>query len=666
MTADAVLAELGALAGVFPEFHDLEGQLRSTSPDTTRALLCANGLPATTEAEALETLRELRARRDCALLGDDVIVTAREPAQLDLREAVEWSVTEEDSGNLLAEGRCIHGLSLPALPSGVHQLHLRDDKVRQSVNLISAPRRTPSVADLTGRERVWGIVAALYGLVSPRNHGLGDFRDLADLAESLGAKGAGFLGINPVHALGWADETTISPYSPTHRGYLNPAHIAIDQLAGTQHLTRKTPQSELIDYSAHRTWHRAALREAFAHFEAAASAADRRDFAQFISAGGTPLADFARFEVISLSHGSDWRDWPDGVADSGLTSADATFHLWLQWVADRQLGEAHARAQAGGMDLGLYLDLAVGARLGGAEGWTAQGSLAEGVSLGAPPDHLSPAGQDWQLSAYAPRKLKANGYAPLRNILAQSMRHCGVLRIDHALGLNRSYWIPEDGSPGGYIRQPFQSLMAIIAIEAERAGTVIVGEDLGLVPPGFREAMAAKGFYGYTVLQYEKDEQDRFCAPQDLRPQSLACFGTHDTPTLRGFWEGHDIDWWHELGWINENRQAHARNQRAFEKADLGAGMTSTGDTTRQVAHHVHGRLAQGPTALAAVQLDDVLEVREAQNLPGTIDAHPNWRRFYPVEVRAISGTEAFDETACLMAEAGRSSPRYELEKENR
>lgn len=242
------------------------------------------------------------------------------------------------------------------------------------------------------------------------------------------------------------------------------------------------------------------------------------------------------------------------------------------------------------------------------------------------------------------------------------MRHAGLLRIDHALGLNRSYWIPDDGSPGGYIRQPFKSLKAIIAIEAVHAGCVIVGEDLGLVPDGFRQDMALSGFYGYSVLQYEKDKNGRFKPLTDLRRQSLACFGTHDTPTLAGYWGGRDIAWWKQLGWIGQKDAAKEAVRRARDKwqlVDLPAQARTTGQTPVDVRDAVHARLASTPVAMVAVQLDDILQVEEAQNLPGTVSEHPNWLRRYPLTLAEIAQSDDLSKTGDIMALAGRANAKW-------
>lgn len=667
MTADKVLFDLATLCGVFAEFTDLEGVIHATSPDTQRALLRANGLAVGTTAEVRDTLEALRAERSARLVPQDAVIPCDAPAQIRCAGSVRWQVVLEGETTVFAEGQAADQIDLPPLPAGLHDLQVTKGTQHQCSTLIAAPARTPSLQDVSGRGKSWGVVTALYGLTSERNTGLGDFEDLAQLAEGLGPQGVGFLGINPVHALGWADTVTISPYSPTHRGFLNASHIALDRLPRAAAIAGAQKEGDLIDYAAHRAHHQTALRAAFAQFQQAAPDAARRALAAFILDGGATLQDFALFESLSEHHGPDWRRWPQPLqTPAGARSADkpaeVAFHIWVQWLADDQLREAQARAQGSSMALGLYLDLAVGARLDGAEAWGAAQTLATGVSLGAPPDHLSPAGQNWNLAAYAPRRLSDHKYGPLRHVLGQAMRHCGILRIDHALGLNRSYWIPEDGSPGGYIRQPFQALMALIAIEAHRAGTLIVGEDLGLVPDGFRDTMAAKGFYGYTVLQYEKTEDGRFRTPQDLRAQSLACFGTHDTPTLRGFWEGHDIDWWHRLGWIDAADRSKAEDMRAGEKADL-LGVPEAAvivlDAT-DLRDRVHGDLAAAPTALVAVQLDDLLGVSAAQNLPGTVDEHPNWRRKTPLPVQQLPDHDEMKKTARDMAKVGRSLPKTE------
>ncbi|WP_282060180.1 4-alpha-glucanotransferase [Roseobacter litoralis] len=658
MNADLYLSQLAAEVGVFAEFNDMQGITHVTSPETQAALIRANGYSAQTPAEVRETLEALRADKDAAYVQDEIVVACDHPLHIVCTRPVAWSVLAEGSHQVLAEGRSETHISLPALPMGVHALVLNGANGPQEACLIAAPAQAPSLQQIAQTKRCWGVMAALYGLGSRSGQHIGSFADLAEAAAIFGRCGAGFLGINPVHALGMAAGDTISPYSPTHRGFLNTDHIT--PLTPNP---AETPVGDLLDYAQHRRLQRPALQREFEAFLDSATVPERKAFDAFCDVEGARLVEFAVFEQVSQKHGPDWRDWPQALHDPKnalheTSNVDLMFHKWLQWRADTQLDVAQQTARAAGMALGLYLDLAVGARVGGAETWGTETATAEGVSLGAPPDHLSPAGQNWQLAALSPVKLKATRYAALRAILAKNMKHAGLMRIDHALGLSRSFWIPQDGSPGAYMRQPLKTLVALIAIEAQRAGTVIVGEDLGLVPDGFRAEMAGHGFYGYSVLQYEKDAKGVLLPPDHLRAQSLACFGTHDTPTLSGFWQGRDIDWWHRLGWIDEGAAARARRSRSKEKRQLSAIPAPERlpkDVTAAVRDKVHADLAASPAALVAVQLDDVLSLTEAQNLPGTIDAHPNWRRRYPVSGAALAKNKALKATGMIMARAGRN-----------
>lgn len=652
MNTDADLAALADLCGILPAYHDLHGQQRITSPETQRALLAADGVDVSSPDAIRDSLAALRHRAGDRWFPEEVIVEVGREAHLGFGLGATWDLRADIGNDPVAEGAAADHITLPPLAPDIYVLTARASGRVEEVTVLAAPARLPSIADLTGRDRLWGLNCALYGVRSARNAGLGDFDDLACMAEIAGGQGAGFLGINPIHNMGFADRMAISPYSPSHRGYLNSSHIALDAVPGLG--GRADPAAfapiratQLVDYAAHKPAHSAALEALFAAF-GGADADAQADFEAFRQAGGAELARFARFEALSERHGPDWTRWPDDPDQPA--AGRAAFHIWLQWVADRQLAAAQARARDAGMPLGIYLDLAVGPRRDGAEAWCERDAIAQGVSIGAPPDHLSPEGQKWNLAAFAPAKLRALRYAPLRRVLAGTMRHAGVIRIDHVLGLNRSFWIADDGSPGGYIRQPFEALLAVIRIEAARHACAVIGEDLGLVPDGFREVMRGYGFYGYSVLQYEKDHDGTFRTPGDGAQAVLACFATHDTPTVQGYASGRDIDWWRDLGWIDTNRAEEIRRARLAELARL----PREGD----FASSVLALLAHSPAALVAVQLDDVLDAVEAQNLPGTIDAHPNWRRKYAVELDDLRQDTRMHSIASLMRDAGRAHPQ--------
>lgn len=647
--APTPLDKLAAHYGIFSSFKDLDNKIQSTSVETKLALLRGNGIAVDDEAQIAAHLLEIRADNARRRFPQEIIITAGQSNQIFNLQNIQWAVELENGENL--SGKADGKITLPNMISGIHKLIISSAKQIENITLICTPKSAPSIQQLTGKTNIWGINTALYALNSHDNYGIGNFDNLAVAAKAFAAQGADFIGINPVHAIGWV-ETVISPYSPSHRAFLNTAYIALD--------TPKKPMNdaESIDYSLSKSTHQQALEVAFA------AATLNADFHDFCAASGEPLNSFALYEAISELHGSDWRLWPRELQSCNKPAVQRLktqlakrieFHKWLQYMANKQLSNVQTKATEAGMKMGLYLDLAVGSRRGGAEAWSASDAIAKGVSIGAPPDHLSPAGQNWGLVAYAPAKLKATKYQALRQSLAAAMRHAAVLRIDHVLGMNRSYWLPDNGAAGGYIKQPFDSILAIIAIEAERANTAVVGEDLGLVPDGFRQTMRSRGLYSYSVLQYDKDEAGDFKPHSQLDPQTLACFSTHDTPTLKGFYQATDIAWWQKLAWIEPKDVANAKQQRQYEIDSIlttanqpkSCDYASFRDGINQI-------LATSPATMVAVQSDDIFEQAEAANLPGTIDEHPNWRRRHAILLKNFATDIKLENIGNLMRKAKR------------
>ena len=660
---DRALGNLAENMGVLPRWRDLAGVEQVAGPDTQRALLAAMGVPVTSGAEVRESLEELRARDAARRIPEEIVVTAGTDARIPLERVADWRLAFE-SGDAF-EGRNEREISL-TLPAGVHRLTVEDEDCL----VIAAPERAPAVADVAGRARAWGLTAALYGLRSRRNLGLGDYRDLADAAERMASHGADFIGINPIHARGTAGDG-FSPYSPTCRTALEPRHIAVDAVPGFEHTAEVRRRLEahgsdteaerdggLVDYEAHERRQREVLEGLF-HATVEADGPYAADLAAWRRERGRALEWFAVFEAIARVHGPDWRAWPSTLRSTGSpdvrrfareNQVSVRFHAWLQWLADRQLGEAQAAARDAGMAFGLYLDLAAGVRPGGADTWAAPACFARGVSLGAPPDAFSPDGQTWNLAPFAPPGLCGAAYEPFVRMLRTAMAHAGIVRIDHVLGLDRSFWVPESGAPGGYVRYPLAPLLALVRIEAARAGCVVVGEDLGSVPAGLRRQLAGAGMLGCSVMLFETDE-DGFRPPRRYRPASLAAAGTHDTPTLRGWWCGRDIELRHGLGRSTAEERTAALDARAAERTSLVRLLVEEGhappdldpaapprEADDAIVIAVHALLAEAGSSLLAVQLDDALGSVEQQNLPGTVDEHPNWRRRYPVEVEALAG----------------------------
>ena len=658
------LERLAERLGVVRVHHELDGARRVAPPETLEACLAAMGVAAGSEAEAAETLAALEAEDATRRMPrEDAVEAGVDGAWFGPHDRA-WTLALEDGGRV--EGP--PGAPLPPLPPGLHRLEAEDG---EAVTLVAAPARAPSVAEATGRARIWGVTAALYGLVAPRSLGRGDYEDLAVAAETLAAHGADFLGINPVHDRG-AAHRGLSPYSPSSRSAFDAGHLALERVpefgscsAAQALLAEAGPArvaaagAEFGDAALRAGVAEPALRALFETFEATGERTGRRaEFDAWLEAGGEPRRRQAVFEALSLRHGEDWRRWPAGLRDPAgrevVAFADAAArewrrHAWLQWLAEAQIAEAQARARAAGMALGLYLDIAVGVRPGGGEVWARRDAFAEGVSLGAPPDMMNSEGQEWGLAPFSPEGLRRADYAPFRAMLRAATGRAGAVRIDHVLGVERAFWVPEGGAlPGAYVRQPAKILTALIRLEAARSGTVVVGEDLGTVPEGFRARMAAQGVHGCAVLQFEGDEEG-FRDPATWAAPTLAAFGTHDTPTLAGWWEAEDVAIREALGHLDAAGAAEARARRGRERAALTRRLSAAGllpdevepgappgRLTRALRDAVHALIGASGSAMAAVQLDDALGERAPQNVPGTVEEAPNWRRRHRVPPGAL------------------------------
>lgn len=514
-----------------------------------------------------------------------------------------------------------------------------------------------------GLGRAWGVTCQAYGLRSGRNAGIGDFEDVAFLAERLAAEGADFLGLSPLHALFPEDPARYSPYAPSSRRWLNELLIAVDWACRDLGLAsievedaRSLRAAELIDYPAVAAAKGAALQGLWQAFRAAhlggAGTSLGQAFRAWQAERGEELERFGRLQVLAGLVARDqgravpfqdwpveWRrpDTPEVAALAARERAAVDGRAFLQWLADRQLAGTQERARAAGMRIGLYADLATGVVPDGAEAWADPDALVKGVTMGAPPDPLGPFGQNWNVVAPSPLVLARTDAAPLRATLRAAMRHAGAVRIDHALGLLRLFLIPPGGSAaeGAYVRYPFARLLQAVAEEARACGCVVIGEDLGTVPDGFREPMLAAGLLGYRVVWFERDwEGDRsFRPPERFPAQALATVSTHDLPTVRGYFAAQDILWRERLGLYPDSGNAEEdRRQRADEAALLldrlrAEGLLGEEEGDEERAAALHRYLARSACELAAVQLDDLAGELEQANLPGTIAEHPNWRR---------------------------------------
>lgn len=617
------LAALSRHAGILPGYRDLTGAWHETTPEVARCLLSAMGLADAPPAETLEALKAAEAARP---LPDWLVVEAGTAPRLAPKTGGDWRLELEDGG--IAEGRAGEDLALPPLPLGLHRLTVAGHET----TLLAAP------ASLPLPPRGWGVTLPLYGLRDSATGGLGDYDDLRAVVSGIGAQGAGFVGINPIHAGFPTDPGAISPYSPSSRRRFSVAHIAC---AGEG----RVPSAELVEYPPAVAARLACLRAAFA----ALTREDAVALDAFRQAGGPDLQRFAIHQALADRHGPYWTDWPAdlhspesaAVAHFAAEHAqDIAFHAWLQSRAEAQLAAVAKAGRAAGMAQGLYLDLAVGTHPAGAETWADPGLFAQGVSLGAPPDAFAPQGQAWNLAPMIPAALAARGFRPLAETLRAQLKFAGLLRIDHILGFDRAFWVPQDG-PGAYVAMPREALLAVARIEAARAGAALVGEDLGVVPDGLQAALAGAGIMGCRLAMFSPDTGHW---PEAV----LASFGTHDLPPFAGWTAGADIGWHARLGHIEPASAAAMQDARGRDVAALAGHAGDTG------ADAMHALLAQSPARLVAVQAEDVLGLADQPNLPGTVDSHPNWRRRLGKGPAEIANDPGLGRVAAIMRCVGR------------
>lgn len=549
--------------------------------------------------------------------------------------------------------------------------------LQQVVQALSAPGNPPAAAlDLPSEvkpayqgdgRRTWVLAVQLYAVRSERNLGHGDFGDLAALLDLVADLGGGGIGLNPLHALFYGGSG--SPYSPSSRLFLNPLYIDVtkvveyrdDDAAGFAADIERLRAAELVDYAAVVRIKLALLRAAYRNFAANGSAARRADFQAYRNERGRALEAFAVFETLRGLHPGGWPDWPVELrqaSDAVLREVrrehpdEVAFHEFLQWHAERQLAGCSELARQRALPIGLYLDTAVGVDPSGADAWMGQGAMLRGLSVGAPPDQFNPAGQDWGLTAYDPHALIAMNFEPLRQMLAAAMRYAGAVRIDHVLGLMRLFVVPH-GRPaaqGVYLRMPFAGMLSVVAEESRRRNCIVIGEDLGTVPENFRKMIAAWGLWSYLVMMFERHwhGDGSFKRPEQYPTNAVATFNTHDLATFSGWIRGHDLALKRSIGFDPGESDEERRRSRAALSSALGRGEPRFEDV---VAY-----LAAAAARLVSIGVEDVLEMADQVNVPGTVEQHPNWRRRWPVLLEQLGDDQRLRRIAATLSRAGRGT----------
>lgn len=664
------LSRLAALHGVATSFSPHAGVTAPVPEGTVVAVLRALGVDATTPEAVRDALAAAELAARSRLLPATVVVWSGEPlpaALTGLPPGTELTVRpEEADGTGPARMRVPGGGGHPADPAttprwwaepplGVHRLTARaPGREDRSCTLVVAPARVPQPPG-----RTHGFLVQLYSLLSARSWGMGDLGDLADLASWAGrGLGAGFVQVNPLHAAVVGHPTDPSPYRPSSRRFPDPVHLRVESVPEYGHATDPAALDELrreadelsdavlskgalIDRDA--VW--ALKRRALELLVAVPLTPGRRAaYCDFLAAQGRALEDHALWCALAEVHGSDWHHWPAELRDP---RSDATararselldrvdFHCRLAWLTDAQLADAQRAARDAGMAVGIVHDLAVGVHPGGADTWAQQDAFAHGMSVGAPPDAFNARGQDWGLPPWRPDTLAASGYAPYRGLLRGLLAHAGALRIDHVMGLFRLWWVPEGRPPteGTYVTHDAEAMLAVLVLEAHRAGTVVMGEDLGTVEPGVREALARRGVLGTSVLWFERDWSGtgRPLAPEQWREDCLATATTHDLPSTAARLTGDHVTLRHSLGLLtrplDEERREDGADTAEWLALLARLGILPEGEGDEEAAvRAVHRFLLSTPARMAGVWLPDTVGDRRPQNVPGTWDQYPNWR----------------------------------------
>lgn len=685
----SALEELASRCGIEEEFEDARGEVRRTSPDTRRALLGAMGFAVDDDEQARAALEHLD-RVEWNRVAPPVTVLYPGNAltlEINLAAAtgsLSWRITLEDGGVRSGEAR-VDALELidrrrientarerrqlvlnVDLPLGYHQLRIEPEGGRST--LIVTPGQCWLPTPIREGRRLWGVSAQLYLLRSALNWGIGDYGDLRRWVDLLKRRGADVVGLNPLHALFLDEPEDASPYSPASRLLLNVLNIdvtslpeldlcgearALIQSDAFQRALERCRHAPRVDYTGVADLKLRTLRLLFAAFQSdpeserwQALERFRQDRGETFERGCVFLALREHFAAQSQDH-ADWHAWPPAYRDP--TSPAVTrfaeqradlvrFHAWLQFIADAQLAAAARAARS--MAVGLYRDLAVGADRRGEETWSNQTAVVASATVGAPPDIYNPPGQDWGLPPFNPVALREEGYQSFINLVRANMRHAGGLRIDHVMALQQLYWVPRGQPPtqGAYVRYPLNDLVGILALESQRNHCLIVGEDLGTVPAGFRERMAQAQILSYRVLFFERDDTG-FRPPHRYPQLALAVAGSHDLPTLRAWWEATDLklkESLHLFPTARDVEQAWAERERdrndllvalRSAKLNMDIDLRIAELTAEDLIRAAHAFLARSTSAIAIAQLDDITDESTPVNVPTTSDEHPNWRR---------------------------------------
>jgi 4-alpha-glucanotransferase len=672
---DPTLYDLAEAFGVATEYWDWRGRHMSVARDTVVAVLAALEIDASTPAAAAAALASHHRHPWTQMLPSCMTIREHRTASVwvhvphgspvtvwieletgesrhELRQLENWTPPREIDEGWVGEA----SFEIPGdLPLGYHTLKAASGERQASMPLIITPEWL-GLPERMGQHRGWGLATQLYSVRSRQSWGVGDLTDLEDLAVwSAAEHQADFVLVNPLHAAEPVPPIEPSPYLPSSRRFANPLYLRLERIP--EYAVASPAQREEIDkirvrlldeiadstqIERDRSWN--AKREALKIiFSVPRTPGREASFVAYRRREGSGLERFATWAALAEEHGPSIQDWPSELQApessavavfAASNAAEIDFHCWLQWLMEEQLAGTQQAAVRAGMALGVMHDLPVGVSTRGADAWSLQDSYAKNVSVGCPPDPFNQIGQDWNQPPWRPDRLAATAYAPFRETVSTILRHAGGLRVDHVIGLFRLWWIPKGMRPtrGTYVRYDHEAMMGILALEAHRAGAVVVGEDLGTVEPWVRDYLRERGILGTSILwfEFDWDGDGTPLAPEKWREYCLASLTTHDLPPTAGYLAGDHVRLRDQLDILTRSldeeliadeaeRQAWLDNLRSRRALQPDAGVQETVEA-------LHRYLTWTPSRLRCLSLADAVGERQLQNQPGTIDEYPNWR----------------------------------------
>jgi 4-alpha-glucanotransferase len=683
-----VLRQLAEAYGIQASYQNiLDGRRRQASTDVLISILHSLGAPVTRLDHTSRALRERR--QHLYLRGPEPVVVAWDGRRATVRlrlpvgkakrswrcilklengEEKHWEIKPEQNESasrakrVRVEGNPYWELDMPlpaGLPLGYHMLSIESGRCSFRTLVISAPREA-FVGPSCDAQKLWGVFIPVYALRSESNWGVGDFGDLRTLMEWVHTRGGSLVGTLPLLATFLDEPFHPSPYSPVSRLFWNELFLEMSRVPEMEHseeagsLARsagfQSERAELQSYSLVEYRRAMALKrrvlEALAHSIFSRPSARQQQLLAHIDADAD-LRDYAQFRATCDRRRASWWTWPHRLREGKLNSGDfdldaMRYHLYVQWLAEEQI-----RSFAKGCDSnggGLYLDLPLGVSSDGYDVWRERASFVLDISAGSPPDGFFTKGQSWGFPPMHPEKIRENGYAYIRKALHHHLAHARVLRIDHVMGLHRLFWVPKGYGPsdGAYVRYPAEEMYAILTLESVRNEALIVGEDLGTVPGYVRPALARHKVQRTYVMQFEVTPNTKRPLPGP-RVDSVAALNTHDMPPFAAFWEGLDVQDRVDLGLLDVEGASVEMLNRSKLKNGLVNFLGVNGSTERNasmddVLKALLQFLGESRSRTVMVNLEDLWYERQPQNVPGTCDERPNWRRKARYNLDQITG----------------------------